>query len=130
MRKCTEKQQIFCEEYIKTGNATQSYLTAYPNVTYETANNSGSQMLKKPHIIEYLNWLRAQVKADTVADITECLELLTDVMRNGDSTGAKLKAAEMRLKTLGAFVDKKKVEVDTPTIIKVSIEEDGDNITD
>ncbi len=123
---CTEKQQKFCEEYITSGNATISYMCAYPNASYKTANAAAPQLLKKPHIQEYLNWLRTQVKADTIADIKECLELLTDVMRNGDTNGEKLKAAELRLKTLGAFIDKKKIEVDKPTVIKVSVT-DGDN---
>ena len=123
---CTEKQQKFCEEYIKSGNATVAYLRAYPNAQYNTANAEAPKLLKKPHIKEYLEWLRERVKASTVADIQECLELLTDVMRNGDTNGEKLKAAELRLKTLGAFIDKKKIEVDKPTVIKVSVT-DGDN---
>ena len=123
---CTEKQQKFCEEYITSGNATVAYLRAYPNAQYNTANAEAPKLLKKPHIKEYLEWLRERVKAPTVADIQECLELLTDVMRNGDTNGVKLKAAELRLKTLGAFIDKKKIEVDKPTVIKVSVT-DGDN---
>lgn len=123
---CTEKQQKFCEEYIKSGNATAAYLRAYPNAQYNTANAEAPQLLKKPHIKKYLEWLRERVKAPTVADIQECLELLTDIMRNGDTNGEKLKAAELRLKTLGAFIDKKKIEVDKPTVIKVSVT-DGDN---
>ena len=33
----TAKQRKFCEEYAKTYNATQSYLTAFPDSEYTTA---------------------------------------------------------------------------------------------
>jgi phage terminase small subunit len=37
----TGEQRKFCEEYVKTYNATQAYLAAHPTVSYDTANTAG-----------------------------------------------------------------------------------------
>jgi hypothetical protein len=46
-----ENQLKFCVEYAFSGNATRSYLLAYPNSKYETAKTEGTKFLAKPHII-------------------------------------------------------------------------------
>ena len=48
------KERIFCNEYIVNLNATQSYLKAYPNASYNTAKTEGCKLLTKPYIQKYI----------------------------------------------------------------------------
>ncbi|NYB72522.1 terminase small subunit [Sedimentibacter hydroxybenzoicus DSM 7310] len=60
----TEKQQEFCLYYIKTFNATQSYLKAY-GCTYKTAMVEGSNALRNPKIRNEIARLK-EAKADSI----------------------------------------------------------------
>ena len=47
------QQQFFVEEYLRTFNATDSYMAAYPNAKRNTATSNGYRLLKEnPEIIE------------------------------------------------------------------------------
>lgn len=48
----TDRELRFCREYVcdVSMNGTQSYLRAFPHVTYFTAKNKAAQMLKRPEI--------------------------------------------------------------------------------
>lgn len=47
------QQQFFVEEYLRTFNATDSYMAAYPNAKRNTAASNGYRLLKEnPEIIE------------------------------------------------------------------------------
>lgn len=61
--KLTENQRKFCDEWLIHGNGVLAYQTAYPNVkTYTTAASQASYLLKKPHIQNYLDAKRAEIK--------------------------------------------------------------------
>ena len=53
-RRLTIKQRKFISEYVKTGNGTQSALTAY-KTTPMTAANIASENLNKPQIVEEID---------------------------------------------------------------------------
>ena len=56
MKKLTEKQKIFCNEYLVDLNATRSYKKAYPNVKKdEVARANASRLLTKANIKEYID---------------------------------------------------------------------------
>ena len=59
----TKKQREFCEEYVRTGNATRSYMVAYEKTEddYDMCSVEGSRMLKKQEIRDYISEL-AKVK--------------------------------------------------------------------
>ena len=82
--KLSPKQKLFCEEYAKTKNATQSAINA--GYSEKTAGIIGFENLKKPKIIEYLNELYAQALGNapegTIATLEEIMEFHTNVMRN------------------------------------------------
>lgn len=48
-----ERQKIFCHEYLKEFNATQSYIKAY-KAEYETAKANGYRLLANAHIQAYI----------------------------------------------------------------------------
>ncbi len=52
--KLTKKQKDFADEYIKTGNGTQSALKAYNVKKYNTANVVAVENLQKPTVLEYI----------------------------------------------------------------------------
>lgn len=115
----TQKNIEFLEEYAITGNAAQSYAKIYH---VQAKSSNPWKILKSEEAQEHLRYLRAQLHNSRIADLEECLERLTEIIREGNNA-EMLKAIDMRLKTLGAYVSKSEVKVDTPTVIKVSIDE-------
>lgn len=86
----TLKQQRFADEYIISGNATQSYLNAGYKATKRTVAEANARKLLgnysvKAYIEERLN----DLKSKKVADQQEIMELLTRVAR-GESRAATL----------------------------------------
>ena len=52
----TPNQKIFCDEWLKSRNATDSYLTAFPSCTNRgSAGVEGCKLLKNPKITTYIN---------------------------------------------------------------------------
>lgn len=89
-KKLTIKQQMFADNYIKYGNATEAYLKAYTNVKKEaTARANGSRMLTNANVSEYIAERMEELKSERVADQQEILETLTAVLR-GEVNGATL----------------------------------------
>ncbi len=52
--KITEKQRVFAEAYIKSGDAALSYSEAYGTKNAHTALEKGTLLLKKPEIKEFV----------------------------------------------------------------------------
>lgn len=51
----TDKQKLFADYYIETGNATESYKRAFNPPSIKTAIGAASKTLKKPDIQKYLS---------------------------------------------------------------------------
>ena len=143
MRKLTEKQKRFCEEYIIDLNATRAYKAVYKNCkTDEAARVNGSKLLTKTNVKEYIDKFLEEVHSKNTADAKEVIEYLTAVMRGkseaeiivvegigeGCSKAAKikkqpdekerLKAAELLGKRFGLFKEKIEVDENIPIVIK------------
>ena len=86
MSKLTAKQRKFCDEYIKSGNATEAYFKAgYQIKSNEAARANASRMLTKANIKEYIETRLKQLESKKLAGAREVLEYLTSVMR-GEQT--------------------------------------------
>lgn len=83
MTKMTLKQQRFADEYIITGNATQSAIKA--GYSKKTARAIANENLMKPYIKEYINERLAKLESEKIATQEEVLQYLTSVMR-GEKT--------------------------------------------
>lgn len=84
--KLTAKQRKFCDEYIKSGNATEAYFKAgYQIKSNEAARANASRMLTKANIKEYIETRLEQLESKKLAGAREVLEYLTSVMR-GEQT--------------------------------------------
>lgn len=81
--KLTAKQQLFADEYIKSGNATQSAIKAGYNV--RSAKVIGAQNLSKLNVKAYIDAKMAEIESHKIADAKEVLQYLTRVLR-GEET--------------------------------------------
>ena len=105
----TPKQHKFCDEYIKTGNATQSAINA--GYSKKTAKQIGQQNLTKLDLKTYINWRVKTISDNTIATAEETLGILTKIVR-GEHT-EQVTTAE------GEIIEK---YPDTNQVIKASAE--------
>ena len=74
----TAKQKRFCEEFVKTGNATQSAINA--GYSEKTANEQGARLLTKVSIKSYIRSLQDEIKNENILDATKMQEVLTSII--------------------------------------------------
>lgn len=98
LKKPSLKQQIFVNEYIKTGNGTQAALKAYETTSENTANVIAVENLRKP-MVQQLVDRQLTVKFGGVQEI---IEVLVNDLRS-DNVPARLKSAELLGKYLGMY---------------------------
>ena len=124
MTKMTLKQQRFADEYIITGNATQSAIKA--GYSKKTARAIANENLMKPYIKSYIDVRLAKLESEKIATQEEVLQYLTSVMRgektepllvlDGEGTQkiieavpnvqSRTRAAELLGKRYGTFTDR------------------------
>jgi phage terminase small subunit len=75
----TIKQRKFVAEYVKSGNATGSALTA--GYSKRTARSIGQENLTKPDIRKAIEAALKKIEEHKIADATEALQFLTLVLR-------------------------------------------------
>ena len=74
-----QRQLKFCEEYIKTDNATKAAIAA--GYSEKTAYSIGNENLKKPEISAYIQERLNEAQAKRIASADEVMQFLTRVMR-------------------------------------------------
>ena len=135
----TVKQEKFCIDYAKTGNARQAYKNAGYNCKNDASiDASASKLLSYTKVKERLAELAKEAKTSAIADIQEMQETLTEIIRQQleeevivvdpmRGTSKTKKAASIKdiiaaVNTLGkmqgAFVDKLDVK-HTATVVIV-----------
>lgn len=77
--KLTPKQKKFVDEYIKTGNATQSAIEAGYSKKY--ANTNAPKLLQNTTLKQYIEKCMAEIASNRVMSYTEAVELLTSIAR-------------------------------------------------
>ena len=105
----TPKQRKFCDEYIKTGNATQSAINA--GYSQKTAKSIGAENLPKPDIKKYIDSKLKDISNNAIATAEETLAILTQIVR-GEHT-------EQAITAEGDVIDKRP---DTNQVIRASAE--------
>ena len=81
--KLTQKQKLFADEYIKSGNATQSAIKA--GYASKSAQRMGSENLSKPVIKAYIDAKMAEIESHKIADAKEAMQAITAIAR-GETT--------------------------------------------
>lgn len=110
----TQKQKRFCEEYIKTTNASAAAVAA--GYSKKTSGAIGAENLKKPQIAAYIKKRLDEQDAALVADSNEILKFYTAVMRGkvkdqfglDASLSDRLKAGDNLMKRYAAASDRNK----------------------
>jgi phage terminase small subunit len=128
--KLTERQKAFCDYYVETLNATESYKRAGYNVTTDgAAKVSASRLLTNVNVRKYIEERMKQKESERIASQDEVLEFLTRVIRGQEieevvgftkhgavkekkapSTRDRVKAAELLGKRYSLFIEKVNVE--------------------
>lgn len=84
--KLTQKQKLFADEYIKSGNATQSYIKAGYSVKSEkVAGVNATRMLGNARVRSYIDAKMAEIESHKIADAKEVLQYLTRVLRGEEA---------------------------------------------
>lgn len=147
--KMTNKQKLFCDEYLIDLNATQASIRA--GYSPKTAYKIGNENLRKPQIKKYIDDRLKEKESKLIANQTEVLQYLTSVMRGeslsevvvieGEGKGfssartmmknpdekERLKAGELLGKYYGLTVDKVEGSLDLGvTIIKDDIPDEDE----
>lgn len=127
--KLTPKQEAFVLAYLKTGNATEAYRTAYNPKTMSDENiwTEASKLLKHPKVAPRLAQLQAKVEERAIVSkewvISRLVENVNRAMQAEEVTGADgeptglfryegsvaNRALELLGKELKMFIDRKEV---------------------
>lgn len=132
MTKLSIKQQVFADEYIKTGNAYQSAIKAGYSESY--AKGNVVRLLENVSVKTYIDERMEEHKKEAIADQDEILRYLTSVIRGEitdqelipigigkgemeveslekrSDTNARTKAAELLGKRYMMWTDKQQIE--------------------
>ncbi len=84
--KLTQKQRLFADEYIKSGNATKAYIKAGYQVKSDGVAAAASiRMLRNVKVKSYIDAKMAEIESHKIADAKEVLEYLTGVLREEET---------------------------------------------
>lgn len=113
--KLTKKQKKFCEEYLKSGNASKAAREA----GYKQAAAQGSENLQKPNILAYLSSRIEKADRKMIADTDEVLAFYTAAMRGNVDDGEapagltdRLRAADALMRRLQAVEVRKALQAE------------------
>lgn len=121
MKKLTIKQKKFADEYIKTGNATQSAINA--GYSEKTARKIGSENLTKPDVKAYIDERMKKLEEEAIADQKEILKGLTRQARREEKEYQVVVIQKPRYDDNGNFLGMEQTPqmVEIPTQNKDSI---------
>lgn len=132
------KQERFCVEYARSGNAKAAYMSAYGTSNENGAAVSAHKLLQRPEIQARLKELGAEISGEKICGATEIQERLSQIARreirdevmlpNGTlvtktvSVRDSLKALELLAKCKGMFITKQ--ELDFKGVVPIVIHDD------
>ena len=144
--KLTEKQKAFCDYYIESLNATESYKKAYNCKKQATAETNSSRLLSNAKVKSYVDERLKEIESKRIAKAEEVLAFLSSSLRGeidedvvvvegcgeGQSIARvvtkqlsakdRIKAAELLGKRYRLFTDK--IEADVNQVVIFEGEED------
>ncbi|PWT37569.1 terminase small subunit [Limosilactobacillus reuteri] len=88
--KLTAKQRLFADEYIKSGNATQSAIKAGYSDNY--AKHRVDKLLLNVGVKSYIDAKMAEIESHKIADAKEVLQFYTRVLREEETEEVALPA--------------------------------------
>lgn len=126
----TPKQKAFADNYIISGNATESAKKA--GYSEKTARFIGAENLTKPHILEYIKQRTDSTEKKRIASGDEVLQFFTRVM-NGEEKDAfgldasldtKIKAA-VELAKRTCDIKDSKADAEEKEVVRIELTRNG-----
>lgn len=122
----TEKQKIFCREYIFDWNGTRAYKVAYPNTKSDnTAAVEANKFLRKPNIQEYIE--KIQKDLEKLSGISR-LKVINEFRKIGFSSIANLHNTWIERKDFEQLTDEQREsiqEIETKVVKQLNKLESG-----
>lgn len=123
----TQKQKLFADEYILTGNASQSYQKIYGSSPKISESNS-SRLLSYDRVKRYIEEVNRKIDNNKIADMKEVKEFWTETLRSPHvERKDRLKASEYIAKTNAAFVENHNINGNIMVNIVDNIEGEEDD---
>lgn len=118
-----DRQIKFCEEYLKELNGTKAYMTAYPDVSFDSARASSAETLAKPSVKAFISKLIDLYTGNVDITVGEIVNGLKEIALDPTSRKSdKIKAFELLARYKDMFVEKKEVKVSTSNISEADID--------
>lgn len=99
--KLTDKQRVFCEEYVIDNNATQAAIRA--GYSENSARQIATETLSKPYIQQYIEELQSEKANDLNIKFEDVVNGVYDIAQSAKKESDKIKAYELTSKLLGFF---------------------------
>ncbi len=112
------RQEKFCLEYAANGNASKAYkIAGFQTTSPLSSAAAANRLLKQPNVAARLKEIAEEIKSNKIADVIECQEVLTAILRDeSNETADRIKACQLLLKVQGAFTTKLEFST-TPVVI-------------
>ena len=118
-----DRQIKFCEEYLKELNGTKAYMTAYPDVSAETAGANASYLLGNTRVKAFITKLIDLYTGNVDITVGEIVNGLKEIALDPTSRKSdKIKAYELLARYKDMFVERKEVKVSTSNISEADID--------
>lgn len=111
----TQNQRTFCEEYLKSGNASLAYKIAYPSCkSAGAARTGGAKLLTKPYVRTYIDKLNEQSTNANILTITDIKLRYTQMSDDMEiDAHARLKALNSLEKLVGLNAyEQKRIDIE------------------
>lgn len=132
----TKRQERFCFEFVRSGNATQAYCRAFNTNKKDSARAAASALLRNANVQQRLSEIQAALQTEKICAASEVQERLSAIARrettetvylpNGQqvqrqtSIRDSVRALELLAKISGLFVNKSEIELqNAPTVVIV-----------
>ena len=90
----TTSQEKFCMEFVKTGNATDAYRTAYPTSSLATAKVGGGKLRRHGGCIKLISYLKSEIRSNNAIDLDEIINNLRNIEKECREKGKYDQAIE------------------------------------
>lgn len=99
----TPRQELFAQEYVKTGSQSEAYRLSYSskNMLPATVNNNAYKLLQNNEIVTRVNQIKKELEKRHNIDIDWCIEKLKLIVEDDETD--RVSAVDKLMKHLGAY---------------------------
>ena len=109
MKALTDKQKIFCEEYLKDFNGSRAAIAA--GYSSNGARVRAVELLAKPQVKEFIMAVRTDQSTSNLVTLDYITQGLKEIAEDRDApTAARVTAFTQLGKMIGAFVERQELE--------------------